>query len=96
MNTEEGFSLFGNLLGGAIGWWAGGPMGASIGASLVGGAFGSWAGASEQEKQQKKLAEAQKKQSEVLRRKLKADTAELHSAVQSSVLQTSGAMGAIY
>lgn len=96
MSSGEGWTLFGTILGTAVGGYVGGPMGAAIGGSLLGGAFGSWGGAAEREKQQKKLFEQQKRQSDILRQKIKADTAELNSAVRSAVVQTSGAMGAVY
>lgn len=56
----------------------------------------SWNSYREQKKQQQQLAQAQIKQSNLLREKIKADSADLFSSVKSSVAQTSGAMGAVY
>lgn len=96
MSSGEGWTLFGSILGTAVGGYIGGPFGAAIGGSLLGGAFGSWGGASEAEKQQKKLMQAQSRQNKILLEKLNRDKEELFSSVRSSVSQTSGAMGAIY
>lgn len=96
MNSEESLSMFGTILGTAVGWYFGGPMGGAIGGSLVGGLFGAIGGRDEQERQQRKLAKAQYRQQQALEAKIKRDNMELYSNVQSSVLQTSGAMGAVY
>lgn len=52
--------------------------------------------AAKQNREQVRLAKAQITQSNLLREKIQADNAGLYSAVQSSIAQTSGAMGAVY
>lgn len=50
----------------------------------------------EQEKLQREQQKALARQNETLLEKLRQDKADLFSAVQSSVSQTSGSMGAVY
>lgn len=95
---ESSYSVFGGLTGAAIGSVIPG-VGTLIG-GLVGGALGSIGGmfgsSHRRKKERQQLLELQRKQEETLRQKLKADTADLYSSVQSAVSQTSGAMGALY
>lgn len=94
----ESASMFGAMLGGAAGSIIPG-VGTMVGA-LVGGTVGSvvdvFTSHHKQKKQQQALAAEQAKQAKLLHEKLKADTAELYSSVQSAVSTTGGAMGAVY
>lgn len=65
-------------------------------ASMVYSGFQAQQAHREQMHQQKKLAKAQVEQANLLHEKVKADKAELFSAVRSSVAQTTGTMGAVY
>lgn len=68
-----------------------------VGAGLMAySMFTSAKAAKEQKKQQRALADAQIKQANLLREKIKADNAGLYSSVQSSISQKSGPMGAVY
>lgn len=98
MNNYESSSMFGTLLGAGIGLLVpgGGLLGAALGGSLLGGLFGSFGSQREQRNQQERLKALQKTQEKLLLQKTKADNEALFSAVQSSVAQTSGAMGAVY
>lgn len=96
MNNYESSSMFGTLLGTGVGWYFGGPIGGAILGSAFGGITGMFGGRREQKRQQKELAKAQKQQAHMLYEKTKADQEDLYSAVQSSINQTSGAMGAVY
>lgn len=96
MNSEESMTLVGTGIGTAVGWYFGGPMGGAVLGSLFGSLLGGWGSQRKQKAQQRKLAEQQIEQANILRQKIKADNAGLYSAVQSSVAQTSGAMGAVY
>lgn len=96
MTDYESSSMFGTLLGTGIGWAVAGPIGGAVLGSVMGGLFGSFGSRKEQQREQAKLQAAQMKQANLLREKIQADNANLFSSVQSSVAQTSGAMGAIY
>lgn len=96
MNSEESMTLVGTGIGTAVGWYFGGPIGGAVLGSLFGSLLGGFGSARKQKAQQRQLAEQQIEQANLLRQKIKADNAGLYSAVQSSVAQTSGAMGAVY
>ncbi len=96
MNSEESLSMFGTMLGTVAGWYFGGPMGGAIGGSVVGSLFGLPAKYKAEGKRQRALSKAQTAQNKILLEKLNKDKENLYSSVQSSVLQTSGAMGAVY
>lgn len=82
--TEAGASMFSSLM----------PV---VGLAYLGySIFSSVKAQKEQKKQQRALAKAQIEQANLLREKIKADSANLYSAVQSSTAMTSGAMGAVY
>lgn len=95
---ESAYSMFGNFIGSTIGrFW--GPIGGLIGGKAgtdIGNFFGSWKRSRREKEEREKYLSMQQKQANILREKIKADNAGLYSAVQSSVTQTSGAMGAIY
>lgn len=98
MTDYESSSMFGTLLGTGIGLAIPGVglLGGAVLGSVMGGLFGSFGSRKEQQREQAKLQVAQMKQANLLREKIQADNANLFSSVQSSVAQTSGAMGAIY
>lgn len=96
MNSEESMTLVGTGIGTAVGWVYGGPIGGAVLGSLFGSLLGGFGSQRKQKAQQRALAEQQMEQARILRQKIKADNAGLYSAVQSSVAQTSGAMGAVY
>lgn len=81
---STGTSMFSSVLG-----WAGLAMTAY---NLI----SSGIAAAKQNREQIRLAKAQITQSNLLHEKIQADNAGLYSAVQSSIAQTSGAMGAVY
>lgn len=96
MNSEESMTLVGTGIGTAVGWYFGGPLGGAVLGSLFGSLLGGWGSARKQKDQQRKLAKQQIEQANILRQKIRADNAGLYSSVQSSIAQTSGAMGAVY
>lgn len=95
---ESAYSMFGNFIGSTIGsYW--GPIGSMIGGKAgtdAGNFIGSIFRSRREKKEREKYLQLQKRQEDILRERIKADNAGLYSAVQSSLAQTSGAMGAVY